>query len=66
MPRLDKHTFPCLTRSTLHELPQNQHEKASLLRVRLQSLSGLALVPCPLIMVDLSGQLRCRTTQINE
>ena len=39
-----------------------QHEKASLVCVRVQSPSGLALVPCELSMVDLSGQLRCRIT----
>ena len=54
-----KHTLPRLARSTLNELQQNQHEKASLVCVRVQSLSGLALVPCALSMVDLSGQLRC-------
>ena len=31
--RLDKHTFPRLARSTLNELQQNQHEKASLVCV---------------------------------
>ena len=56
---LDKHTFPRLARSTLNELQQNQHEKASLVCVRVQSPSGLALVPSALSMVDLSGQLRC-------
>ena len=55
MPWLDKHTFPRLARSTLNELHQNQHEKASLVCVRVQSPSGLALVPCALSMVDLSG-----------
>ena len=59
---LDKHTFPRLARSTLNELQQNQHEKASLLCVRVQSPSGLALVPCASFMVDLSGQLRCWIT----
>ena len=54
-----KHTFPRLARSTLNESQQNQHEKASLVCVRVQSPSGLALVPCALSMVDLSGQLRC-------
>ena len=54
-----KHTLPRLARSTLNELQQNQHEKASLVCVRIQSPSGLALVPCALSMVDLSGQLRC-------
>ena len=53
------------TRSTLNELPQNQHEKGSLVYVRVQSPSGLALVPFVLSMVDLRGQLRCRITQIN-
>ena len=43
---LDKHTFPRLARSTLNELQQNQDEKASLVCVRVQSPSGLALVPC--------------------
>ena len=51
-----KHTLPRLARSTLNELQQNQHEKASLVCVRVQSPSGLALVPCALSMVDLSGQ----------
>ena len=60
---LDKHTFTRLARSTLNELQQNQHEKASLLCVRVQSPSGLALVPCTLSMVDLSGQLRRLITQ---
>ena len=55
MPWLDKHTFPRLARSTVNELQQNQHEKASLVCVRVQSPSGLALVPCALSMVDLSG-----------
>ena len=54
-----KHTLPRLARSTLNELQQKQHEKASLVCVRVQSPSGLALVPCALSMVDLSGQLRC-------
>ena len=54
-----KHTLPRLARSTLDELQQNQHEKASLVCVRVQSPSGLALVPCAFSMVDLSGQLRC-------
>ena len=54
-----KHTLPRLARSTLNELQQNHHEKASLVCVRAQSPSGLALVPCALSMVDLSGQLRC-------
>ena len=39
----------------LYELQQKQHEKASLVRARVQSPSGLALVPCSLSMVDLSG-----------
>ena len=64
MPWLDKHTFPCLARSTLNELQQNQDKKASLVCVRAQSPSGLAFVPCALSMVDLSGQLRCRITHI--
>ena len=55
-----KHTLPRLARSTPNELQQKQHEKASLLVcVRVQSPSGLALVPSALSMVDLSGQLRC-------
>ena len=54
-----KHTLPRLARSTPDELQQKQHEKASLVCVRVQSPSGLALVPCALSMVDLSGQLRC-------
>ena len=54
-----KHTLPRLARSTLNELQQNQHEKASLVCVRIQSPSGLALVPCALSMVDLSGQVQC-------
>ena len=41
-----KHTLPRLARSTINELQQNQHEKASLVCVRVQSPSGLALVPC--------------------
>ena len=60
---LDKHTFPRLARSTLNELQQNQHEKASLVCVRGQSPSGLALVPCALSMVNLSGPLRCWITR---
>ena len=63
MPWLDKHTFPRLARSTLNELQQKQHEKASLVCVRIQSLFGLALVPCSLSTVDRSGQLRCWITQ---
>ena len=59
---ISKHTLPRLARSTLDKLKQNQHEKASLVCVRVQSPSGLALVPCALSMVDLSGQLRCRIT----
>ena len=51
--------LPHLARSPLNELQQNQHEKVSLVCVRVQSPSGLALVPCALSMVDLSGQLRC-------
>ena len=54
-----KHRLPRLARSTLNELQQNEHEKASLVCVRVQSPSGLALVPCALSMVDLSGHLRC-------
>ena len=54
-----RHTLPRLARSTLNELQQNQHEKASLVCVRVQSPSGLALVSCALSMVDVSGQLRC-------
>ena len=54
-----KHTLPRLVRSTLNELQQKQHENASLVCVRVQSPSRLALVPCALSMVDLSGQLRC-------
>ena len=50
-----KHTFPRLARLTLDELPQNQHEKASLACVRVQSPSGLALVPCALSMVDVAN-----------
>ena len=53
---LDKHTFPRMARSTPNELQQNQDEKASLVCVRVQSPSGLALVPCALSMVDVSGQ----------
>ena len=34
MPWLDKHTVPRLARSTLNELQQNQHEKASLVCVQ--------------------------------
>ena len=58
-----KHTLPCLARSTYNQLQQEQHDKASLVCVRVQSPSGLALVPCALSMVDLSGQLRCWITQ---
>ena len=54
--------LPRLARSTLNDLQQNQHEKASLVCVRVQSPSELALVPCALSMVDLSGQLRCWIT----
>ena len=54
---------PRLARSTLNELQQKQHEKASLVCVREQSPSELALAPCALSMVDLSGQLRCWITQ---
>ena len=57
-----KHTLPRLARLTLNELQQNQHEKASLECVRVQSSSGLALVPCALSIVDLSGQLWCWIT----
>ena len=58
----DKHTFPRLARSTLNDLQQKQHETASFVCVRVQGPSGLALVPCALSMVDLSGQLRCWIT----
>ena len=51
-----KHTLPRLARSSLNELQQKQHEKASLVFMRVQSPSQLALVPCALSMVDLSGQ----------
>ena len=51
-----KHTLPRLARSTLNELQRKQHEKASLVFMRVQSPSQLALVPCALSMVDLSGQ----------
>ena len=54
-----KHTLSRLARSTLNELQQKLQEKTSLVCVRVQSPSGLALVPCSLSMVDLSGQLRC-------
>ena len=54
-----EHTLPRLARSTLNELQQNQHEKALLVSVHVQSPSRLALVPCALSMVDLSDQLRC-------
>ena len=57
-----KHTLPRLARSTLNEIQQNQHEKALLVCLRVQSPSGLALVPCALSMVDLSGQLQCWIT----
>ena len=60
-----KHTLPRLARSTLNELQQNQHEKASLVCVRVQSPSGLALVPCALSMVDLSGELQTSLVQKN-
>ena len=50
-----KHTLPRLARSTLNDLQQNRYEKASLVCVGVQSPSGLALVPCALSMVDLSG-----------
>ena len=56
---LTKHTLPRLARSTLNDLQQNQHDKASLVCERVHSPSGVALVPCALSMVDLSGQLRC-------
>ena len=51
-----KHTLPRLARSTLNDLQQNQHEKTSLVCAHVQSPSGLALVPCALSMVNLSGQ----------
>ena len=51
-----KHTLPRLARSTLNELQQNQHEKASLVCVRVQNPSGLALAPCALSMGDLRRQ----------
>ena len=54
-----KHTLPRLGRSTLNELQQKQDEKASLVCLRVQSPSGLALVPCALSIADLSGQFRC-------
>ena len=60
-----KQTLPRLARSTLNELQQNQHEKASLVCVRVQSPSGLALVPCALSTVDVSVQLRCWITHTN-
>ena len=45
-----KHTLPRRARSPLNEFQQNQHEKSSLVCVREQSPSGLALVPCALSM----------------
>ena len=51
-----KHTLPRLARSSLNEIQQKQHEKASFERVRVQSPSGLALVPSASNIVDLSGQ----------
>ena len=63
MPSLHKHTLRRLARSTLNELQQTQRENASLVCARVQSPSGLALVPCALSRVDLSGQLRCWITQ---
>ena len=54
-----KHTLPRQARSTLNQLQQKQHEKASLVCVRVQRPSGLVLVPCALNMVDRRGQLRC-------
>ena len=43
----------CRASPTLKELQQNQHEKASLVCVRVQSPSGLALVPCALSMMPI-------------
>ena len=60
-----KHTLTRQARSILNDLQQNEHEKASLVCVRVQSPSGPALVPCALSMVDLSGQLRCWITHIH-
>ena len=59
-----KHTLPRLARLTLNDLRQDQNEQASLVCVRVQCPSGLALVPCALNMVDLSGQLRYSITHI--
>ena len=57
-----RHTLPRLARSTLNELQQNKHEKASLVCVHVKSPSGLALVPCALSIADLSSQLPCWIT----
>ena len=54
-----KHTLPRLARLTLHELQQNQHEKASLLFVRAQCPPGLAVAPCALNAANVNGRLRC-------
>ena len=42
----------------------NCNEKGSSVRLRAHIPSGLALVPCALNMVDLSGQLRYSITHI--
>ena len=43
----------------LNDLQQLQHEKGSLVCVHAQSASGMALIPCALSAVGLSGRLRC-------
>ena len=58
---MPKHVLPRLAQSTLNDLQQNQHEKASLVCVRVRSPSGLALVPFALSMVDLSYDVESHT-----
>ena len=47
-----KHTLPRLARSTLNDLQQNEHEKASLVCVRVQKPSGLALIGAVCVEYD--------------
>ena len=49
-------TLTCVsaTSSELNDVQQDQHEKASLVCVRAESPSGLALVPCALTAVEVA------------
>ena len=55
-PTMCLHKLPHLARPTANELPPHQHEKVSFVCVRVQSPTGLELVPCALSAVDKLGR----------